>query len=303
MKNFRSNGKLFLIGEYVVMDGAKALALPTKYGQCLFVEQNLDLKNTLNWKAKKHDDSLWFEVELELSSCTILSTSNQKLGDSLRNILLQAKTLNPDFFNSELSYNCVTKLEYPQEWGLGSSSTLIDLISKWVEVDPFELNKLTFNTSGYDIACAHHDKPILYTNQPKVEVEELDLNWNFMDDLYFVYLNQKQDTQAVVGNHYKNKEKDWTLIQYLSDLVIKATKVDNLTDFESILDEYQDKLADFMQQPKVKDLYFSDYKGSVKSLGAWGGDFVLVTKRAGFEDYFKQKGYNIIVPFREMILI
>ncbi len=303
MKNFRSNGKLFLIGEYVVMDGAKALALPTKYGQCLFVEQNLDLKNTLNWKAKKHDDSLWFEVELELSSCTILSTSNQKLGDSLRNILLQAKTLNPDFFNSELSYNCVTKLEYPQEWGLGSSSTLIDLISKWVEVDPFELNKLTFNTSGYDIACAHHDKPILYTNQPKVEVEELDLNWNFIDDLYFVYLNQKQDTQAVVGNHYKNKEKDWTLIQYLSDLVIKATKVDNLTDFESILDEYQDKLADFMQQPKVKDLYFSDYKGSVKSLGAWGGDFVLVTKRAGFEDYFKQKGYNIIVPFREMILI
>ena len=302
MKNFRSNGKLFLIGEYVVMDGAKAFALPTKYGQCLFVEQNLDLKNTLNWKAKKHDDSLWFEVELELSSCTILSTSNQKLGDSLRNILLQAKTLNPDFFNSELSYNCVTKLEYPQEWGLGSSSTLIDLISKWVEVDPFELNKLTFNTSGYDIACAHHDKPILYTNQPKVEVEELDLNWNFMDDLYFVYLNQKQDTQAVVGNHYKNKEKDWTLIQYLSDLVIKATKVDNLTDFESILDEYQDKLADFMQQPKVKDLYFSDYKGSVKSLGAWGGDFVLVTKRAGFEDYFKQKGYNIIVPFREMIL-
>ena len=147
-------------------------------------------------------------MELELSSCTILSTSNQKLGDSLRNILLQAKTLNPDFFNSELSYNCVTKLEYPQEWGLGSSSTLIDLISKWVEVDPFELNKLTFNTSGYDIACAHHDKPILYTNQPKVEVEELDLNWNFIDDLYFVYLNQKQDTQAVVGNHYKNKAKD-----------------------------------------------------------------------------------------------
>ena len=46
----------------------------------------------------------------------------------------------------------------------------------------------------------------------------------------------------------------------------------------------------------------SDDKGSVKSLGAWGGDFVLVTKRAGFEDYFKQKGYNIIVPFREMIL-
>ena len=96
--------------------------------------------------------------------------------------------------------------------------------------------------------------------------------------------------------------KDLELINQLSNLVIEATKVQTLHDFEAIMDEYQDKLAVFMNQPKVKDLYFSDYTGSVKSLGAWGGDFVLVTKREGFEDYFKQKGYNIIVPFHEMIL-
>ncbi|MEG0697888.1 GYDIA family GHMP kinase [Algoriella sp.] len=302
MKNFRSNGKLFLIGEYIVMDGAKAFALPTKYGQCLFVEQNLLQKNTLNWKAKKHDDSLWFEAQFELNSLKIISSTNHKLSESLQNSLLQAKSLNSSFFTSNLSYNCETKLEYPQEWGLGSSSTLIDLISQWVDINPFELNKLTFNTSGYDVACAHHNQPILFSNHP-INVEELELNWNFMDDLYFVYLNQKQDTQAVVGNHYKNKEKDWNLIHHLSDLVLKTIKVENLNDFEDILNEYQDKLAIFMQQPKVKDLYFSDYEGTVKSLGAWGGDFVLVTKRDGFEDYFKQKGYNIIVPFREMILI
>ena len=302
MKNFRSNGKLFLIGEYVVMDGAKAFALPTKFGQCLFVEQNLTQNNTINWKAKKHDDSLWFEAQFELNSLKIISSTNQKLSESLQNSLLQAKSLNSIFFESNLGYNCETKLEYPQEWGLGSSSTLIDLISQWVEINPFELNRLTFNTSGYDIACAHHNQPILFSNNP-IEVKELALNWNFIDDLYFVYLNQKQDTQAVVGDHYKNKAKDWNLIHQLSALVIETTKVDNLTDFEKIMNKYQDQLAVFMQQPKAKDLYFPDYEGAVKSLGAWGGDFVLITKREGFEEYFKQKGYNIIVPFREMILL
>lgn len=302
MKTFRSNGKLFLIGEYIVMDGAKAFALPTKFGQCLFVEDSSEKSNQIIWSAYKADDSLWFEVQFQLDSLEILSTTNQKLANSLQNILIQAKSLNPDFFNSNNFYTCKTKLEYPQEWGLGSSSTLIDLISQWIEVNPFELNQLTFNTSGYDIACAHHNKPILYTNQPQIEVEELDLNWDFKDKLFFVYLNQKQDTQAVVGNHYKNKLKDWGLINDLSELVLDATKVDNLTDLESILDEYQNRLEAFMQIPQPKELYFSDYEGSIKSLGAWGGDFVLVTYREGMETYFKEKGYDTIIPFTEMIL-
>ena len=302
MKKFRSNGKLFLIGEYVVMDGAKAFALPTKYGQCLFVEQNQSVQNTLNWKATKCDDSIWFEVTFELNSLQIISSTHLQLSESLQKILRQAKTLHPSFFETNLSYQCETKLEYPQEWGLGSSSTLIDLISQWIEIDPFELNQLTFKTSGYDIACAHHSQPILFQNN-LIKVEKIQLDWDFMDDLFFVYLNQKQDTQAVVGNHYKNKPKDEALIHQLSDLVIEATKVKTLAELENIFDEYQTKLGDFMQQPKVKDVNFSDYDGTVKSLGAWGGDFVLVTKREGFEKYFKQKGYNVIVPFREMILV
>lgn len=300
MKKFRSNGKLLLIGEYIVMDGAKAFALPTKYGQCLFVKENPQ-DNLIYWKAIKHDDSIWFETQLELNSLKIIQTTNQKLSESLQKILIQARNLNPSFFKSNLGFQCETKLEYPQEWGLGSSSTLIDLIGQWIEINPFELNKLTFNTSGYDIACAHHNEPIVFSNNP-INVDIVDLNWNFIDDLYFVYLNQKQDTQSAVGNHYKNKEKNWELIHYLSSLVDSATQVTSLNQLEVIIDEYQDKLADFMQQPKVKDVYFSDYKGSVKSLGTWGGDFVLVTKREGFEDYFKEKGYTIIVPFREMIL-
>ena len=38
-QTFYSNGKLLITGEYVVLDGAKALALPTKFGQSLVVKQ------------------------------------------------------------------------------------------------------------------------------------------------------------------------------------------------------------------------------------------------------------------------
>ena len=301
MKKFRSNGKLFLIGEYIVMDGAKAFALPTKFGQCLFVEDSSE-ENCINWKATKHDDSVWFEAKFSLDALVIISTTNEKITQSLQHILLQAKSLNPDFFQTNKDYSCLTKLEYPQEWGLGSSSTLIDLISQWIEINPFELNRLTFNTSGYDIACAHHHQPILFSNQPKIEVEELDLNWDFTDQLFFVYLNQKQDTQAVVGNHYKNKPKDWQMVEELSEMVVQATKVQSLSELESILDNYQNRLGAFMQIPQAKELYFPDYEGSVKSLGAWGGDFVLVTYRDGMEDYFKSKGFETIIPFTDMII-
>lgn len=302
MKTFRSNGKLFLIGEYIVMDGAKAFALPTKFGQCLFVEDSVDYPNQIYWKAIKHDNSFWFEAKFQLDNLEIISTTNEKLGNSLQHILKQAQSLNSSFFNSKNGYRCTTQLEYPQEWGLGSSSTLIDLISKWIEINPFELNKLTFNTSGYDIACAHHDKPIVFSNQPQIEVEEIDLNWDFKDQLFFVYLNQKQDTQAVVGNHYKNKPKDFEMVNSLSNLVVKAATVNNLSELESILDEYQTVLGDYMQLKTPKEIYFSDYEGTVKSLGAWGGDFVLVTYRKGMESYFKQKGFDTIIPFSEMIL-
>ena len=34
---FYSNGKLFILGEYYVLQGAKVFALPTKFGQYLSV--------------------------------------------------------------------------------------------------------------------------------------------------------------------------------------------------------------------------------------------------------------------------
>ena len=42
--------------------------------------------------------------------------------------------------------------------------------------------------------------------------------------------------------------------------------------------------------------------GTIKSLGAWGGDFVLATGDEEAQKYFKRKGYKTIIPFQDMIL-
>ena len=48
-QKFYSNGKLLLTGEYMVLDGAIALAIPTKFGQSLTVEKLEEPK--INWKS------------------------------------------------------------------------------------------------------------------------------------------------------------------------------------------------------------------------------------------------------------
>ena len=46
-----SPGKLLLTSEYVVLDGALALALPTKLGQEFFVEETLDHQSRIYWNG------------------------------------------------------------------------------------------------------------------------------------------------------------------------------------------------------------------------------------------------------------
>jgi len=47
---------------------------------------------------------------------------------------------------------------------------------------------------------------------------------------------------------------------------------------------------------------FSDFSGSIKSLGAWGGDFVLVAHSENPTAYFKEKGYEVIFSYHQMVL-
>ena len=64
-QTFYSNGKLLITGEYLVLDGAKALALPTKFGQNLIVEKGKNKE--IVWKSFDKDNSIWFNETLLFS--------------------------------------------------------------------------------------------------------------------------------------------------------------------------------------------------------------------------------------------
>jgi len=305
-QRFRASGKLLISGEYAVLDGAFAFAIPTKLGQTLEVIYSEKTENpVLVWEAFLHDGSLWFSAEFELKPLSLLKSSDAKFASKLLEIFKAVQQLNPGFFQEQTqNIHCRTQLEFPQNWGLGSSSTLIYLLAKFTDVDEFELNNLTFKTSGYDIACAGVDYPILYQiSDGERKMAPVKFYPDFMGKLYFVYLNQKQDTQLSVSKQYKSKPKSEKLVEEISSLTGKIVEVKTLEEFEYCINLHEELLSAHIEIPKVKDLYFPDYEGSVKSLGAWGGDYVLVTARDDFQTYFKSKGYDTIYSFEKLLKV
>ncbi|WP_445748785.1 GYDIA family GHMP kinase [Polaribacter sp.] len=306
--NFYSNGKLLLTGEYLVLDGAKALAIPTKFGQDLVVEKIEEPQ--LIWGSFGHNGNCWFEAifelpKLRLISCTFSSDKEgnaDTIAETLLEILSEAKRLNPDFLNQEEGFVVKTELNFSRNWGLGSSSTLINSIASWAKVDAFELLWNSFKGSGYDIACAQNNSPIFYQllNQKPI-VESVNFNPSFQENLFFVYLNQKQDSKKGIAKFKENNQNIKQQIEQISTISEGFLKANNLSDFEKLIFEHEQIISSIIKLNPIKQQLFPDYYGQIKSLGAWGGDFVLVTGNKETPSYFKNKGFETILPYKEMI--
>ena len=309
MKRFYSNGKLLLTGEYFVLDGAKALAVPTTCGQDLVVEP----LNTaqLIWNSYTNENHCWLEVILDLPKLRLNSTTyeaekdggNDKLAENLVEILLQIRKLNPSFLISEKGFSFKTKLTFPINWGLGTSSTLINNLSNFAGVNPFELLQNTFGGSGYDIACAQNNTPILYIrNGIEPIVKQVEFDPDFKEQLYFVYLNKKQNSRDGIEQYQKFCKGLTTQISDISTLTDAFITCKRLSDFENIINEHEKIVSKTIHLKRVQELLFSDYFGQTKSLGAWGGDFILATGNEDTPKYFKQKGFSTVIPYKDMVL-
>jgi hypothetical protein len=83
---------------------------------------------------------------------------------------------------------------------------LINNVAQWLQIDAFELLNNSFGGSGYDIACAQKDTPIVYRLENGLPfVEPVTFNPEFTDKLYFVYLNKKQSSKAAIKSYYNNR--------------------------------------------------------------------------------------------------
>lgn len=300
-QEFYSNGKLLLSGEYVILDGAKGLAVPTKFGQSLLVKPTGG--STLSWTSINADGETWFSAKLSLKGLNIKETSNIETAKTLQKILVEAKRVNPNFLNTKEGVHVSTKLSFPREWGLGTSSTLINNIAQWASIDAHQLLWNSFGGSGYDISCAQHNTPILYHIKKQLpQAEPVAFNPPFKDAIYFVYLNQKQSSKKAIAN-YRSKEFHLEkLIIDIDAISLQMIAATELSLFENLLQAHEELLSRVLEISPIKQRLFSDYFGVIKSLGGWGGDFVMATGNEKTPEYFISKGFDTVIPFEEMIL-
>ena len=297
---YYSHGKLLLTGEYFVKIGAKAFALPSKFGQSLFYSSQKE--KYLFWESYDEKDNIWFKTKICCKNFNTIYSTNKKVSETLIKILKTVRKLNPIFLVLE-GAKVKTKLEFNINWGLGSSSTLISNISEWADVDPYKLSEKTFGGSGYDIACAKSDKPLIYSFKKSTpKIVKHDFNPPFKDCLFFVYLNKKQNTRRELKRFMQMKKIPEFSCRQISSISKEIVNTRKLEDFEKLINEHEEITKRILNKKTIKDLFFSDFNGSIKSLGAWGGDFILATGDQNNKKYFYQKGFKIIFDYSDIII-
>lgn len=300
MKSFGAHGKLLLTGEYLVLHGAVALALPTKLGQTLTVA--VTEEPSLQWSAYQ-PDGRWFSATLDTKSLDIIATDDPLKASKLSQILTAVRDLNPQAFQPGLRFE--THLDFNPEWGLGSSSTLISTLAQWAGVDPYQLLKKTFGGSGYDIACAQSDAPIHYQLGPNgCQVRKVAFNPPFADRLFFVYQGHKQSSSAEVARFDHQHSPDFVAeLQTISELSVALPTITYFDDFQTLLQVHEQILSRCLDRSPIQQR-FPDFKGTLKSLGAWGGDFMLAATDLPYDeirDYFKNKGLTTVFHYQDLI--
>lgn len=302
---FYSPGKLLITGEYVVLDGAVAFALPTAFGQSMHVEPIAE--PVLDWISYDVEGQVWMQERVTLIE--LLQEEGKEKGSpylqTLIRVLRAAHQQNPVVLQQGCGFRVQCFLTFPRLWGLGTSSTWINNVAQWFEINPYQLLQDSFGGSGYDIACAQHNRALFYqlTSPVQPQVDPLDFHPAFEEQLYFVYLNQKQSSKEAIAAYRKKKEFAGESIQRVTAISKAVATTTSVDVFKALLQEHETVLGAILEIQPIQERLFTDFEGVIKSLGAWGGDFVLAVSSKDPTDYFEKKGYTTVIPYRKMIAI
>ena len=302
VRKFYSCGKLLLTGEYVVMRGARGLALPTSRGQHLEVEYG-ERASDLRWVSLDYVEQVWFEATIDTTTMSVSFTSDEKVSERLVEMLQAIITLSPQFKSELKGAEVTTRLEFSNSWGLGSSSTLIHNLAQWAKVDAFDILTSTSNGSGYDIAVAEEQHAIIYERiDDEPYAEQIDFHPHFSSHLWFVHLNKKADTTASIDFFNSVEGYGYSEASVISRLTEQMVVVPELEEFENLITIHNIVMSDLLKLKSSQQVYSEYSSGVTKYLGAWGGDFLLATGSRSDMAYFEQRGHNTILSFDEMIL-
>ncbi len=303
-QTFRGNGKLLLTGEYAVLDGALALAVPTKPGQTMNVKDGRGAE--INWKAYDASGKVWFEAHFSLYDFSPLKTNDEVKAKKIGKLLKECTRQNSEFLSAWKGQTVETYLDFPLEWGLGSSSSLVYCLSQWADANPYYLLFNTTGGSGYDIACAYAEGPLLYQlGEESIRIDEVYFNPSFKENLYFLHLGKKQDSQQAVEDYKSKGKPNNGILDEVSKITEEIIGCKKIEDFHSLIVKHEKLIGSVLDKKPIKNTHFSDFDGAVKSLGAWGGDFALVCSelpKQKISSYFSNKGYSTIIPYSELVL-
>ena len=293
-----SPGKLLITSEYFVLDGALALAVPTKLGQDFYWQEIEDGKSLVYWEAL-HEGKPWLLVVINYKNWEIVSTNLPESAAFVLKVLKNVQKLSETRFQSDATYKIRTNLQFPGNFGLGSSSTLMNNLAEFSTIDAFLLNEISLGGSGYDIAVAQEKSAILYQNNPR-KVERVEFNPSFTDDLIFIHLNQKQDSREGI-RAFQSQKKSLDLRTDFSEITQKVLQCKTLEEFSNLMMLHESKLSQFLGMKTAKEKHFQDCPSFIKSLGAWGGDFVLASKFGDYKNYFFERNFSNIIEWKNLI--
>jgi mevalonate kinase len=272
MNTFWSSGKLLLCGEYWVLHGASALAVPTRLGQRLTYRAT---DQPLHWTAEDRHGQAWLDA----------SAFSDPHVESL---LQAARSLGGQVPDTGLVR---TELEFDRSWGWGSSSSLTDLVAQWTGVPALDLHFATSRGSGFDVACARATSALTYRKIGPSKGEwsaAAAAHWP-TEHFALVYLGQKQDSQKEVQRG--RREPLQAELDAISDLSRAMAKAQNVTEWMQLIEEAEARTAAWTGLPRIQER-FTGVRATLKSLGAWGGDFVLaVAEDPSAFAYFAEHGY------------
>ena len=303
MKPFFAHGKLLISAEYMVLHGSLALALPLHKGQTLQRLRSED-RNVFSWDAYEAEN-LWFSAKFNPTTLGIIETSDQEKAENLRFLIKTLIEMDPSFQRELFTWDVETVLGFSPKWGFGSSSTLIALMAEWAEVNPLDLHFRVSDGSGYDVACALAERPIHYKlREDGPHYRHVKFNPPFAKNLYFVWLGKKQSTAEHLVEMADKINPGYQEIHHFTTLTQQMTEATELSEFRLLMEEHEAKLSELIKLDRVSVTRFPDLPGSVKSLGAWGGDFVMIATESDSEtlyNYLDKKGFNTIFRYNDLV--
>ena len=303
MNPYYAHGKLLISSEYMVLHGSRALAVPLTLGQAL-KRHRAHQPGKFSWKAF-YREQLWFSAILDPVHLKVIETTDRDAAGNLCALLRACIDLMPAFQEDLFKWDVETHLEFSPSCGFGSSSTLTALLSEWAEVNPLELHFMTSGGSGYDVACAIASGPILYwLRDDGPHYRHIRFHPPFSDQLYFAWLGSKQSTASHLRQVSPGFDPDYTAIHRFSTLTDQMVEASELNQFRALMEEHEEVLSELVGLERVASTRLPELPGSVKSLGAWGGDFVMIASPMPREElfaYLRGEGIDVIFPYQELV--